>query len=130
MALRKGRRGLDAGSSLPRLLAKDRNVRNEKPALSRLQMLEWADAHYRRTGAWPRHNSGVIVDAPGETWGGINTALNRGRRGLQGRSSLARLLAEQRGKRYHLELPPLSCAQILEWADAFHDRTGKWPHNN
>ena len=50
-----------------------------------------------------------------------------GLRGLAGGSSLVRLLNEQRGKRKRLERPPLSEAQILQWADAYQARTGAWP---
>src|SRR5438067_7487213 len=55
-ALRKGFRGLPGGSSLPRLL---RGKAPPLPALStrRLttkQILLWADAHFARTGSWPR----------------------------------------------------------------------------
>jgi hypothetical protein len=50
-----------------------------------------------------------------------------GRRGLPSGMSLARLLAEHRGRRYHLDLPPLSVEQVLAWADAHFRRTGRWP---
>jgi hypothetical protein len=29
---------------------------------------------------------------------------------------------------YPRRKPPLTVKQILEWADAFHDRHGRWPH--
>src|SRR5207244_4434814 len=50
-----------------------------------------------------------------------------GRRGLRGGSSLARLLAQHRGHRNRADLPDLSEAQILAWADAYHKRHGRWP---
>src|SRR5687768_3016863 len=53
-ALRTGARGLTGGSSLPRLLAAKRGVRN-RHALSRLSekmILRWADAHFRKYGKW------------------------------------------------------------------------------
>jgi len=100
-ALRQGQRGLPGGSSLPRLLAERRGVRNRTrpPALTLKQILKWADAHQRRTGRWPSRKSGPIPDAPGETWTGVQEALDKGRRGLPGGSSLSRLLAEHRGVR-------------------------------
>jgi hypothetical protein len=61
--------------------------------------LSWADRHKGRTGAWPHLNAGPVADAPGETWRGLNRALWGGHRGLPGGSSLARLLAERRGRR-------------------------------
>jgi hypothetical protein len=96
-ALRAGLRGLPAGLSLPRLLAAQRGVRNRLagPDLSVGQILAWAEAHRRRTGRWPTYDSGAIPDSGGETWCAVNEALRRGRRGLTGRRTLARLLASQ-----------------------------------
>lgn len=96
--LRRGYRGLSGGTSLPRLLAQRRGVRNLKalPRLTVKQILAWADRHYRRTGAWPHVRSGPIVGAPGETWSGVETALTRGYRGLKGGTSLYRLLRQHR----------------------------------
>ncbi len=54
-ALRQGSRGLPGGSSLPRLLAERRGVRNhyDLPDLTEEQILAWADAQHERTGAGP-----------------------------------------------------------------------------
>jgi hypothetical protein len=38
------------------------------------------------------------------------------------------LLAENRGVRNPLDLSSLTAEQILEWADAHHQKNGKWPH--
>jgi hypothetical protein len=127
--LRKGLRGLPAGSSLARLLAQHRGVRNRKglPRLSVRQILFWADLHEERTGAWPTDNSGPIEDAPGETWCAVEMALSHGQRGMPGGSSLALLLAERRQRRHRGRVPPLTLPQILGWADAHRARTGAWP---
>jgi hypothetical protein len=61
------------------------------------QVLAWAEAHRRRTGAWPRVHSGPVAESPGETWRRIDSALRYGLRGLEGGSSLARLLEHERG---------------------------------
>ena len=50
-----------------------------------------------------------------------------GCRGLRGGSSLARLLARQRGVPPYRAQRTLSVEQILAWADAYHERTGCWP---
>jgi hypothetical protein len=128
-ALRAGKRSLPGGSSVARLLAQQRGKRNHMglPSLTREQVLAWADAHHGRTGRWPTRDSGPIAEAPGETWDAVNTALQRGGRGLPGRSSLTLLLAQRRGYRHQRLLPRLSDRQILHWADAFHRRTGGWP---
>ncbi len=128
-ALRHGLRGLPVGAGLARLLAARRGARNRTclPPLSPEQILAWAEAHFRRTGAWPTTLSGPVAEAEGEHWKGIDTALGRGHRGLAGGSSLARLLAQRRGVRNRASLPPLTRAQILAWADAHRRRTGAWP---
>lgn len=128
-ALQQGKRGLPAGSSLAKLLFHHRGVRHPLllPPLTVPQVLAWADAHHRRTGHWPHDKSGAVPGARFVTWVSIDHALRRGRRGLPGRSSLARLLERHRGVRNHLHLPRLTPALILRWADAHHRRTGRWP---
>jgi hypothetical protein len=98
MALSKGRRGLRVGSSLARLLARHCGVRNpqQPPRLSFAAILRWADAYFARHGKRPTRDSGPIREAPGETWMAVHKALQSGRRGLPGGSSLAKLLDEQR----------------------------------
>jgi hypothetical protein len=128
-ALRLGLRGLPGGNSLARLLARRRGVRNLQalPRLTVRQILIWADAQHRQTGAWPTRASGRILYAPAETWAGINAALKLGRRGLPGGDSLPRLLARERGVRNLKALPPLAVGQIRRWAEAYRTRTGRWP---
>ena len=101
-ALRRGRHVAE-GDSLSRLLLRERGVpnRRNRPPLTVDIILAWADAHYGRTGRWPRIRSGAIRDAQGETWGGVSMALWRGCRGLPGGSTLTRLLAEKRGVPYN-----------------------------
>ncbi len=128
-ALRAGVRGLPKGSSLARLLARHRRYRNihELPKIGVEQILAWADKHFKRTGRWPNSTMGTIPEAPTESWSAINAALQLGRRGLPGGSSLVQLLAEHRGCRNPKRLPKLSHKLVLAWADAYHDRTGQWP---
>ncbi len=127
--LRSGSRCELRGSSLARLLAEKRDVRNSRnlPRYSVRRILEWADAHHRRNGEWPMATSGPIGDAPGETWMGVDMGLRNGLRGLSGGSSLAQVLEQKRGKRNKFYPPRLYSHQILAWADAFHKRNGKWP---
>ena len=69
-ALIYGFRGFPGGSSLARLLARERNVRNSisKPRLTMKKILAWADAHHKRTGRWPALLSGRVHEAPEENW--------------------------------------------------------------
>lgn len=128
-ALRLGMRGLPGDSSLSRLLEQRRGIRNLQglPRLTTEQILIWADEHFRRTGAWPMSKSGPIPHTRGETWSGVNAALRSGRRSFRGGSSLARLLARERGVRNPKAPPALSVKQILQWADDHYRRTGAWP---
>ena len=93
-ALRQGLRGLKGKRTLPRLLAKARNVRNKAdvPDLSIRKILKMADAHHHATGHWPKVYDGPVIGFPGETWQAINSSLNKGIRGLPGGSSLAQVL--------------------------------------
>jgi DNA-binding XRE family transcriptional regulator len=130
-SLRHGRRGLSAGSSLARLLAEQRGLRNRaslKP-LSEDLIVAWARAHQHRHGRWPDRHSGPIPESPGDTWKKVNHALRDGRRGLSGGSSLARLLAQRLGVRNMANVTPLTVEQILGWADSYRDRTGQWPRH-
>src|SRR5207244_3117257 len=97
------------------------------PELSARQILDWADAYHARHGRWPNLHSGVIEDTPEETWIRVNAALEQGGRGLPGGSSLAKLLARHRGIRNQANIPRLTIAQILAWADAHYERAGQWP---
>jgi hypothetical protein len=90
------------------------------------QILAWADAHWRRTGSWPKSRSGPVKGAPGETWWGIDMALIEGRRGLPGGDTLPRLLARERGRNPRGQ-PPLTVSHVLAWADAYRRRNGRWP---
>jgi hypothetical protein len=131
-AMWEGKRGLQDGRSLARLLEEERQRRWKggylrRPPLDMPQILAWADAHHARTGAWPGQTSGAIPEAPVERWGAIDQALRDGVRGLPGGSSLYKVLAEHRGKRSRVQLPPLTIKQILGWADAHRARTGEWP---
>lgn len=128
-ALRVGRRGMKGDSSLARLLSEYRGVRNRKalPPYTVPQILDWADDYYRSAGRWPNEDSGTIDAAPGETWKAVESALRQGARGLPGGSSLARLLATHRGLRNTHDLPELTIGRILEWADAYRKRLGRWP---
>jgi hypothetical protein len=127
-ALRNGRRGLRR-SSLAQVLAKHRHVSRyvRRPRLSPEVILKWADAHFERTGKWPRQYSGLILEAPGDTWQRVQTALLKGRRGLPGGETLAYFLATRKKLRNKVTLPKLTERQILEWAQSFHDRHGYWP---
>lgn len=92
--LRDGRCRRAASTTLARLLRERLGARLEahRPALTVRQILRWADAHHRRTGAFPRYASGAIPDVPHEKWSAIDAALREGCRALPGGSSLARLL--------------------------------------
>jgi hypothetical protein len=128
-ALRDGHRGLRPGSSLAQLLAQRRGKRNKKglPPLTKRKILAWADQHYARTGKWPKINSGLVLEAPGERWDLIDQSLQQGYRGQPGGSSLLQLLVNKRGLRHPLNRPPLTEEQILQWAELYFQRTGTWP---
>src|SRR5262245_53072503 len=102
-----------------------------KPPLTEALILAWADAHFQRTGAWPKMHAGLVREGPlGENWRKIDNALRYGLRELPGGSSLAQLLDQQRGVRNVHDLPPLTEGQILGWAQTHRQRLGHWPNEN
>lgn len=130
-ALRNGDRGMDGGGSLRRLLATHRRKAKSRlarpPELRIPNILKWVDEHFERTATWPSSLSGEIKACPGDTWKKIDSCLRKGNRGLPGKSSLAKLLQQHRGKRFRSRGPRLTVEQILAWADSHHQRTGRWP---
>jgi len=97
-----------------------------RPLLSHEMILAWADAHHCRTGKWPKRTSGPVAESPGESWQAIDAALAVGARGLPGGMTLPQLLQAERGVRNIRRLPSLQPRRILEWADAYRERTGSW----
>lgn len=130
-ALSQGMRGLLAGSSLAKLLARRRGVRNR--ANQRLLSIEvilcLADAHNNRTGHWPTRTSGPVAQLKDETWQKIDSALMGAHRGIAEPTSLAEVLRVHRGRRHYGRLPQLTEGKILEWATAHMARNGKWPNS-
>jgi hypothetical protein len=129
-ALHAGRRGLEKGQSLHKLIETIRGPGRKfvRPRLTKAQILQWADAHRRKTGQWPKWNDGRVSSSCDETWEAVDGALRHGVRGLEGGSSLPRFLAQcrqvpmQRQNRTRLTIK-----QILTWADEHRRRTRKWP---
>jgi hypothetical protein len=118
-----------SGSAVLMLLSHQSPPAPQEPIKSRSssrEILAWTDLHHKRTGQWPKMDSGPIVDAPSETWAGIEAALDQGSRGLAGGSSLAKLLARYRRVRNKADLPPLNRSSILEWAESNYRRSGRW----
>jgi hypothetical protein len=107
----------------------DAAARGPLPELTQERILAWADEFHGRNQHWPSQNSGPIkdLDLPGESWLAVEAALALGLRGLPGGDTLPRILARERGRRNKGDLPDLTLAQILRWADAHHRRTGEWP---
>jgi hypothetical protein len=91
------------------------------------QIIKWAKAFHQRTGDWPKEDSGPIPEAVGETWLAMDMSLRKGKRGLPAGSSLPRLLAAHCGVRNLQQVPRLTVAKILRWADAYYERRGKRP---
>jgi hypothetical protein len=123
--LRKGARGLPAGSSLARVLDAHRRGR---PRPLTLEMIRtWAEAHRAVQGSWPAATAGPVLDAPGEDWFAINYALRFGSRGLPGGMSLAQLFGRSVDRSLSGGRPRLTIDQVLAWGDAHRAATGKWP---
>lgn len=103
---------------------------NQRTPLTVELILSWADHHHARAGRWPGVYSGAVLACRGQNWKKIDNALRMGLRGLQGRSSLARLLDEHRGTRTAIGTRRLTEEQVVGWARAHHERTGVWPNED
>lgn len=128
-ALRLGLRGLERGSSLARLLDRERGVRNQKdlPRLTEEQIVGWVRAHRSRTGSWPKEDSGPIAGTRDDSWAAINAAMSMGLRGLPGGDTLPRLLQRRFGVVNVADYPRLHLQDILPWAVCHREQTGRWP---
>jgi hypothetical protein len=101
-----------------------------RPLLTIQRILQLADAYHARTGEWPTRDSSWLPGDRELTWRRVDNALRYRLRGISVRSSLARLLARERGVRNVQDLPELTKARILSWADRHKRRTGRWPTEN
>jgi hypothetical protein len=97
------------------------------PPLTIGQILKWADDFQRRTGKWPNVNSGPVRKVDDLTWKRIDSALRQGCRGLSVRSTLGRVLYENRGVGRLRDRAALSVEKVLAWADAHRLRHHVWP---
>lgn len=130
-AMWHGRRGLRPRQTLARILHLNRGVRNAASLspLTTTQILRWADAYRARTGRWPEPRAGLIEQASGETWGTVNSALHRRKRGLRAGLTLPQFLAKHRQASIRVRVVA-NDADILRWARAHHRRTSRWPTDN
>lgn len=92
-------------------------------------ILAWADEYRKRNGRWPTRKSGPVEGAD-VTWHAVYAALERGRWGFPGGSSLGKLLRKH-GRPVHTwgmkDLRPLTLRQIESWALEYFKGKGKWP---
>ena len=125
-ALSQGSRGLPGGDTLMQLFQRHHRVPKIAPfTLGRI--LGWADRFRRRQARWPTTRSGPVEGVDGVTWAAVDNALRGGHYGLPGGSSLPQLLEQQRGVAHRLHRPRMTADAILNWADAYHKREGRWP---
>lgn len=93
-----GNRGLPGGSSLAKLLQKERGVTNPKgkPLLTEDGIKSDLGAFFAIHGRYPtKRSTQSVPNKPYETWGGYQAALYNGGRGLPGGLSLATLVEKQ-----------------------------------
>jgi hypothetical protein len=94
-----------------------------------LSQKRWVQSYVSRHGKYPEQLSGTIEEAPQETWGGVDSALVGGYRGLPAGSSLAKLRQSlvADGKLPDLEAPQYSIETIAGWLRAHGARHGEYP---
>ena len=118
-ALRQGRGGVPAGSTLARLLRGSADAGQTRDVLpfDIPTILGWADAHHARHGTWPKSGSGRIPECPGEKWSGVRSSASRGFARIDRWFHPAALLSAGRSVRMRKYAPPLTERQVLDWAD-------------
>ncbi len=104
-----------------------KRLRSRPPDLTETGILSWCDEHHERTGEWPTQASGRVQSTVNENWNAIDMALRNGYRGLPGKSSLAKLLAECRDVRNRKGLPELTEEAIASLAEVHFRAKGEWP---
>ncbi|MFH1971152.1 MAG: hypothetical protein ABIJ05_02080, partial [Patescibacteria group bacterium] len=70
----------------------------------------------------------LFVSVKSDTWASIDSALLEGLRGLQGNSSLPKLLQERLGVKNHMNLPKYSKEQIFYWIKQYFAKYKKYPN--
>ena len=96
--LSRGQRGLPGGSTLAKLLQKERGVQNPKgkPRLTEDIILYDIQSFYNLHGRLPNKRETLPVPGkPLETWSGYNSALYGKTRGISERSSLCKLIEKR-----------------------------------
>ena len=109
-------------------------LQEHRPVRQRVLTVEtiraWADAHRQAHGVWPAASDGPVDVMPEEDWAAIDAALNQGRRGLPGGTTLTKLLGRSNNPAALGPRPTLTVNQVLAWADAHRKATGRWPRRN
>jgi hypothetical protein len=128
-ALIYGLRGLPGGDTLPKLLARERGVRNiaDISPLSEKIILKKIRHYKKKTGRWPKVKSKKLT---GEeySWSSIDNHLRKGSWGLKKGSSLRDLMERELGVPNRLSKHrSLTEKQILKWADDHFRRVGEFP---
>jgi hypothetical protein len=97
------------------------------PRLTEEMILAWADEWFETHGSYPTAHSGRIGEQGPDTWSALDQCLRLGLRSLPGGTSLCKLITSNRVVVRDLRRKKISSEQILQWADAWFQRTGKWP---
>ncbi len=127
--MRSGLRGCQPGGSLAIFLESQLGVVNSqrKPPL-RIQWIVHEMKMYRSThGEWPNIRSGRIAES-NETWGGVELALTRRRRGVKTKTSLADLRQRYLGVVNPRDQSSLTLSWIKTQIRKHFRRTGHWPN--
>lgn len=129
--LRVGTKGFLGGSGLSEFLQENcgarRGARGDELSVEGIKshIVSWN----KRTGEWPRINSGPVPGTK-DTWMKFHSALSEGLRGLPRGGSLGVLVIQVSGERHPRNTknaPMLTIEKIAEWATSWNLRTDGWP---
>jgi len=126
-ALYQGTRGLSKGESINQFLhrhGRDVEIAQKLPPLTEEQILIWVDEYFEIHEKYPSSKSSEeIPNANGQTWRAVNSALTEEGRGLQRKSSLFQLIAENRPA----ARAALTEELILKWVDEYYETHEEYP---
>jgi hypothetical protein len=129
---RRGGRGLAKRVSLAKLikpLKEKYGFAVEKEDLTEEKILASAEKYYLQTGKWPgAHTIDPVPDMPNVTWSAIHQAGSLGTRGLAKGRTLSEILKPLKEKYgFAIEKEDLTEEKIIESAEKYYLKTGKWP---
>ena len=132
-AMSRGTRGLQERISLAQFIAKEFGIANHRSLepFTTVIIKDWVSKFIKKYGRKPTANDGIIEFTKSGydniTWATLDSAFNKGSRGLIGQSSLAEFIKENFGIKNHNYPPPISLYYLDVWIKKYMNLHGRKP---